>query len=604
MSTGFGVLLFEKAIFFLEETRAEIPLTPVAPILGALALMALFAAFGPGGMSGADIASLKKYAVPGGPKPPDNWFLRACGNALAAVITLGSGNSLGPEAPAAVLGANMAYGASQVLSLFGSGEEESQAKDEGGRKMTRKEKELIEEALAGSKIVAELTSKEVDLLAESFKEVKIAAGEPLMKQGDSVGDSDPGMFITETGELDVLVAQEGDEGLGKKVFTYEGGGKLIGELAVLFDAPRAASVIATKDCVLWSVDRASFRKVGGRSTGSARRLSMTPDSVLASGAAAGVAAGFNAPIAGIFFASEVVRPSGENNLDLTTRLLAAALSAAVVRTFTAGRPGLGDVTSLQFAWLGGNTELLAFIILGAVVGCVAYSFQRLQKVARQVMASIKEAGLPDSVKPLVGSSITCAIAALCSGRVLFDGFRCLNEVLGDASHPMNPAVSQWSIDSLTMPRGFESEMGVFTASTLLLLVAFKMVSTIACQVSGLVGGVFAPSLFMGACLGGAFGRALEASFGGLATVSTASTYLVVGAASMLAANCSVPITSVVLAVELAGGASYEATLPLICGIAVASYFTGALLPFLFEGLNREEALRRYEDDMPPEDLGV
>ena len=49
------------------------------------------------------------------------------------------------------------------------------------------------------------------------------------------------------------------------------------------------------------------------------RINQNPDALLASGAAAGVAAGFNAPIAGIFFASEVVRPADDNSLDLTTR---------------------------------------------------------------------------------------------------------------------------------------------------------------------------------------------------------------------------------------------------------------------------------------------
>lgn len=97
---------------------------------------------------------------------------------------------------------------------------------------------------------------------------------------------------------------------------------------------------------------------------------------------------------------------------------------------------------------------------------------------------------------------------------------------------------------------------------------FKVLVTAFSSVSGLVGGTFAPSLYIGACLGGALGRMLEAT---ALSHSAATTYVVVGMASMLAANCSVPITSVVLAVELAGGESYEATLPLITGIGVALY---------------------------------
>eukprot|EP00913_Durusdinium_trenchii_P021203 g19918.t1 len=84
--------------------------------------------------------------------------------------------------------------------------------------------------------------------------------------------------------------------------------------------------------------------------------------------------------------------------------------------------------------------------------------------------------------------------------------------------------------------------------------------------------------------------------------SDAQTYIVVGMASMLAANCSVPITSVVLAVELAGGASYEATLPLITGIGVALYVSAVLLPAILDGLDRDAALQRLGEEA--EDTGL
>merc|ERR1719401_2110976 len=97
---------------------------------------------------------------------------------------------------------------------------------------------------------------------------------------------------------------------------------------------------------------------------------------------------------------------------------------------------------------------------------------------------------------------------------------------------------------------------------------------------------------MGACLGGALGRSLEASLSGALTLSSTSTYFVVGASSMLAATCNVPLTSLVLAVELAGGASYEATLPLIVAIGVAVYVSSVLLPGLLDGISRRDALAK------------
>ncbi|CAJ1356945.1 unnamed protein product, partial [Effrenium voratum] len=105
VATGCAVVVFELIIKELEELREELPLPVVAPILGALALAAIFTAFGgKDNLAGTDIKSLKSYAAAGGPEPPENWPLRAAFNALSAALTLGSGNSLGPEAPAATLG--------------------------------------------------------------------------------------------------------------------------------------------------------------------------------------------------------------------------------------------------------------------------------------------------------------------------------------------------------------------------------------------------------------------------------------------------------------------------------------------------------------------
>mmetsp|Transcript_40195 Transcript_40195/g.100942 ORF Transcript_40195/g.100942 Transcript_40195/m.100942 type:complete len:761 (+) Transcript_40195:88-2370(+) len=597
LSTGVGVLIFEKAIQFGERFREDLPLPILAPFIGAAIVCAMFSLAGPEGLKGTDTKSLKSYLAPGGALPPPNWPLRAVANAFAAAVTLGSGNSLGPEAPAAVLGANVAFGVSQVFSLGeGSAEDEEETTlDEGqGAAPGPKERAFIDQALQGSKVVAKMEAKEIDKLEKSFRKVILSKGEVLMRQGDDVNDSDPGLYVTSSGELDVFVAMDDAEGevgeFGKKVARYSGGGQLIGELAVLFRAPRAATVIASQDCVLWTVDRASFRAAGGRSQGAMKSLSMNSDSVVASGAAAGVAAGFNAPIAGIFFASEVVRPKDENSLDLTTRLLAAALSAAVVTSFTGGGPGF--LTDVDFAWKGGNVELVIFAFLGVTVGVISYVFRRLAVSCRSFVAWMKEQGYPENLLPFVGALATVVISLWCSGRVQFDGFGALNEVLGDAKKALDPDVSEWSVGPLASPRNTGAS---FTAMALLGLLASKMLSTAACQASGLVGGAFAPSLFMGACLGAAVGRATAALLGGVQVISSSATYVVVGAASMLAANCSVPVTSVVLAVELAGGSSYEATLPLILGIALALYISSVLLPALFEGLSREDALRQFED---------
>ncbi|CAE7210865.1 CLC-E [Symbiodinium sp. KB8] len=475
----------------------------------------------------------------------------------------------------------------RVFSIFGA-QAAAEETAENGTLTSQEDRELIEKALEGSKVVASLPGKELDRLLKYFQKVTLQEGDTLMKHGDEVSDDEPGLFVTKSGLLDVYVPDGEGE---KKVFTYETSGAVVGELAVLFRAPRAATVKARTDAVLWSVDRKSFEACGGRSEGSMARMNQNPDALLASGAAAGVAAGFNAPIAGIFFASEVVRPADDNQLDLTTRLLAAAVSAAVVQSFLPGGPA---IKTNDFAWEGGNSELLFFLLLGVLTGIMAYSYKKIAGVARDVASFLKEQGWPAILLPVAGALLTVALSVAVNSRVQFDGFGAVNEVLKDSSQPLS--LSNINLEPLLQERG---STGLFGAATLLVLMATKVVATTFSSATGLVGGTFAPSIYVGACLGGALGRLME---GSVMAHSATTTYIVVGMASMLAANCSVPITSVVLAVELAGGASYEATLPLITGIGVALYVSAVLLPALLDGLDRNAALARLSD--AAEDTGM
>lgn len=594
-STGIAVLVFEKFIQFLEHAREELPFPELAPVIGAVLLIGLYAVAGPGGLKGTDTGSLRAALKPGGKPAPDNWPFRAAGNATAAAISLGFGNSLGPEAPAAAVGVNVAFGLSKLLGIASQDDEPSEPSTNN---ITDEQRHLISKALEGSKVVATLEEQDLKRLWGSFREIDISAGDVLIRQGALVDDSEPGLFIIQSGTLDVFVASEEalkiaqpDAITGDKVFTYEKSGAVIGELAVLFDAPRAATVVAKTDSVLLSVDRRSFRAAGGRAEGAMKLGNISPASLLASGAAAGVAAGFNAPISGIFFAQEVVKPQGENSLDLTARLLAAALSAAMLKSF--GAQDGPALTLSTYSWRGGIQELVLFLFLGVVTGAFSYGTKRLSGASRKAFGLIEEAGFPAMLLPLVGSISTVLISLVCSGRVMFDGFGAFNEVLSDASIPVTD--SPWSIASLMMPRNQGTV--ALTAAALFGLAVLKALATSICQVSGLAGGVFAPALLTGACVGGAVGRIAEYALGDL--VSNAATYVLVGSASMLAANCNVPITSVVLAIELSGGRDYGAALPLIACIAMSFFVSTILLPSLIEGLRRDDALKALEssDDL-------
>ncbi|KAJ3101297.1 hypothetical protein HDU97_001537 [Phlyctochytrium planicorne] len=99
----------------------------------------------------------------------------------------------------------------------------------------------------------------------AMSEKKVVPGEEVIKQG-GVGDF---FYVVETGNLDVLVARNGQAPI--KVTDYTAGGSF-GELALMYNAPRAATVIATSDCVLWALDRVTFRRILMENTSRKRRM--------------------------------------------------------------------------------------------------------------------------------------------------------------------------------------------------------------------------------------------------------------------------------------------------------------------------------------------
>ncbi|KAJ1541720.1 hypothetical protein HK405_010479 [Cladochytrium tenue] len=99
----------------------------------------------------------------------------------------------------------------------------------------------------------------------AMAEKRAAAGEDIIRQG-GVGDF---FYIVETGTLDVFVARNGAAPV--KVTDYGPGGSF-GELALMYNAPRAATVTATSDCVLWALDRMTFRRILMENTSRKRRM--------------------------------------------------------------------------------------------------------------------------------------------------------------------------------------------------------------------------------------------------------------------------------------------------------------------------------------------
>lgn len=250
--------------------------------------------------------------------------------------------------------------------------------------------------------------------------------------------------------------------------------------------------------------------------------------ILGCGVAAAVAASFNAPIAGVFFALEVV--IGHYGL----RAFAPIVLSSVVGTVIT-RAHYGDFPSyflpsyeLVTVW-----EFPALVVLGLVVGGGALAFMRGIFLAEEVIDRLK---IPPVLRPASGGLVV-GIMAIWVPEILSVGY-------GSTDAALNQELS------LTM---------------LLLLPVLKGIATSVCIGARFGGGVFAPSLFLGAMMGGAVGMIASAAVPGMG--GNPGLYAIVGMAAMSAAVTGAPIASILMVFELLG--DFKVTIAVMTGASVA-----------------------------------
>ncbi|MGW6710125.1 chloride channel protein [Streptomyces sp. NPDC054956] len=252
--------------------------------------------------------------------------------------------------------------------------------------------------------------------------------------------------------------------------------------------------------------------------------------LVACGAAGGIAATFNAPLAGVFFAMELILR------DFTARGF-AFVAVSSVTAGVIGRSVLGDERFLHLDPLG--VEHLAsyalYVLLGALAGVVGVIFTKVLYGVEDLCDALWRG--PEWLRPAAGGLLLGAIL-LALPEMYGVGY----PVLGRAA------------------------VGGYAVGFLLVLLVGKI---LACSVTigiGGSGGVFAPSLFVGAMLGSAFGQTAGHVLPGL--TGSATTYAVIGMGAVFAGSARAPITAVVIIYELTG--EYGVILPLMAAIAIAT----------------------------------
>jgi CIC family chloride channel protein len=252
--------------------------------------------------------------------------------------------------------------------------------------------------------------------------------------------------------------------------------------------------------------------------------------LVACGAAGGIAATFNAPLAGVFFAMELILA------DFTAQSFGMVVLAAVTSS-AIGRAVLGDEPFLalpQFT-VDHAGEYLLFALLGVIAGGIGVVFTR-------VLYGIEDAcdaawRGPEWLRPAVGGLLLGVVLLL------------LPEMYGVGYPVLGNAID-----------------GRYAIGFLVVLLVGKMVATSLTIGIGGSGGVFAPSLFIGAMVGAAFGAIVHTVFPGIA--GPVGAYGLIGMGAVFAGAARAPITAVIIMFELTN--EYSIILPLMTAIVIAT----------------------------------
>jgi chloride channel protein, CIC family len=299
---------------------------------------------------------------------------------------------------------------------------------------------------------------------------------------------------------------------------------LVKSLSALFTIASGGSIGREGPLVqLASVIASAFGRIQNWSTPRMRLL-------VGCGAAAGIASAYNAPIAGAIFVAEIVLGSMAMEM-LGPLIFSSVVATLTVRGFLGAAP-LYDIPPFQ---LNRNWEILPYLLLGLIAGLIAPWFIRLLRATEEWVGRI---AAPVYIKMGIGGLIV-GVFALWHPEVCGNGYSTVSGIL----------------------------RGQWLWQTVAVILILKIFATTATFGSGAVGGVFTPTLFIGASLGFLFGSGTQQVLTHLPV--NPSAFALVGMGAFLAAVTHAPIMAIVMIFEIT--LDYQIILPLMLACVVGYY---------------------------------
>ena len=276
------------------------------------------------------------------------------------------------------------------------------------------------------------------------------------------------------------------------------------------------------------------------------------------GAAAGIAAAFNAPISAVTFTIEEVVGDLDQAV-LSWIVVAAAIAAGIERSVLGEHPVFSLTTHVG---LSHASSLLIYAALGIAAAGVSLAFtESLLRLRRDFK---RLAFIPPWARPAIGGLVTGVLATAALLWLQMDG------------------VTSGGYSTLSLALS-----GSIAIRALIVLCVFKLVATVFSYASGGAGGIFAPALFIGGMLGGLFGHLDVTVFHH--SGSEVGAFALVGMGAVFAGIIRAPITSVLIIFEMTG--SYELILPLMISNMTAYALARRLRPTpIYEALLEQDQI--------------